>query len=152
MTLEIMPATLEHLDQVAGNARPEDVAELLASSGDDPAQVLKHGHRVSSLCLAGVVAGEAVCVVGVSPVCAAYGLGSPWMVGTTALDRHARKFARVSRPVVEEMNRVYPHLANFVDNRNDKAIRWLEWMGFKFYPPRPHGVLGLPFMLFERKS
>ena len=151
MELRFVPTTDEHAQFVAANCRPADREEFAAGSGEDPLTVLRYGVRVSTVLFTALVDGEAVCIFGVSPASMAYGIGCPWLVATPKMERYAKTIVRVSAPILEEMHKVFPHLVNFVDNRNVKAHRWLEWMGFKFYPPRPHGVSGLPFMMFERK-
>jgi hypothetical protein len=151
MELRFVPTTDEHAQFIASNCRQADREEFAAGSGEDPLTVIRYGMRVSVVLFTALVDGEPVCIFGASPASMAYGIGCPWMVATPRMERYAKTVVRVSGPILEEMHKVFPHLVNFVDNRNEKAHRWLEWMGFQFYPPRPHGVAGLPFMMFERK-
>lgn len=148
----MVPATEAHCVHVAAHARPADVAELQAGSGMTPAQVLEYGLRISALCYTALVDGEPVAVVGVTPLSVLAGKGCPWMVATSRVDRHARQLLEVSRPVVDLMAEQFPLLANFVDNRNVKAHRWLRWLGFHLHPPVPHGREGRLFRLFVRAS
>jgi hypothetical protein len=97
-----------------------------------------------------LVDGAPVCMFGVSPS-VLQGVGMPWMIGTTSLERHAMAFLRQCRPYLEEMSTEYVFLSNFVDVRNMTAIRWLKWLGFKLDKPQPTGPFGLPFHRFQMK-
>jgi hypothetical protein len=90
--------------------------------------------------------------MGVVPVSMATGIGSPWMLGTDALDHLSRPLARIARRYFDEVARVYPVLENQVDVRNTASIKLLKWLGCSFDEPRPYGAAGLPFMRFERRS
>lgn len=59
-------------------------------------------------------------------------------------------FAKHSRAYVEEMNRAYNYLENYVDVRNIVSIRWLKWCGFQMEEPEIHGVAQIPFIRFHR--
>ncbi len=59
-------------------------------------------------------------------------IGVPWMLGTNLMLRAARELIVEAPRWIEFMNAVYPVLSNFVDERNDTAIRWLTKMGFEF--------------------
>ena len=78
------------------------------------------------------------------------GVGVPWMVGTTALNRMRGQKAllRASRATIAGLSARYDVLANMVDARNGAAIRWLRWLGFDVLPPIPHGPDRLPFHPF----
>ena len=42
----------------------------------------------------------------------------------------------------------YAVLTNFVDARNEPAIKYLRWLGFRFGVATPWGSAGLPFHPF----
>lgn len=146
-----MDATAEHCQWVAAHARPEDVDELWAAGRTTPSQCLSLGLASGLLVHAGLVDGEPVCVFGVTPASLLSGVGCPWMVATPGVERVARRFAVLSRPVVDRMNAIFPMLVNFVDNRNVKAMRWLAWLGFEFGDQVQHGPDGRPFSPFWRR-
>ena len=90
---------------------------------------------------------------GVAPRDILGGVGSPWLLGTGDVERHAITFLRLNRQYVLRMLDIFPHLVNFVDARHTVAIRWLKWLGFKFAPgPVPYGMRGMPFYRFEMKK
>lgn len=148
MKVRIVPAKQEHLEAVAANARPEDRAEFIAASGCTPLQVLERGAALST-CWAGLVDDEPVCVFGVSPVSTLTGIGCPWMVATPAMERQPRALMRASRVVMDDFRSRYTWLTNFVDNRNQKAIDWLRWLGFSIGEPQPVGRDGALFRRFD---
>ena len=61
----------------------------------------------------------------------------------------------LTRPIkwLEEKNKEYPLLVNYVDARNKVAIRWLRFLGFTFIRKiEKYGVGRKPFYEFVRIS
>ncbi len=53
---------------------------------------------------------------------------------------------------LSDMGDSYKVLTNFVDTRNQDAIRWLKWMGFSFVKiHRNYGIAGESFWEFTKK-
>lgn len=152
MRVGIVPATMDHAMHVATHARPEDVAELWACSHATPLHAIKRGMRSSSMTFAGLIDDEPIAVFGVVPASLLTGIGCPWMVATPELERVHKTLLRCSRVGLAAMAEVYPHLVNFVDARNDKAIRWLRWLGFTIHAPITHGIERRPFHPFELRT
>lgn len=148
----IVPATADHVAALLTHIRPADVDEFIAASGQSPAEVLEHALRVSTRAWAGVVNDEVIGIFGVAPSSLIGGKGIPWLVGSTLIERNYRIFLRNSMPVVSEFLSLYPHLENFVDQRNHVAKSWLHWLGFKLEEPAPYGVQGLPFHRFHMEK
>lgn len=147
---EVYPATPELLEEIAGQARPADIAELWASAHVTPLEAIKRAAALSQETWVATCDGWPICAFGVVPVSASTGLGAPWMVGTKRIEWCARGFLRASRGVVEQMLWKWPRLVNYVDSRNRKAILWLQWLGFEIGPAVPWGAEGLPFHPFTR--
>lgn len=150
MKCALLPVTGKHVKHVAARMRPCDVAEIWASSRSLPRAALERGVRTSVLAWTGMVEREPVCIFGVSPASLLSGVGVPWMLATPRLLRAERPFLRLSRPTIEAMQALFPHLENRVDNRNVAAHRWLEWLGFTLEAPEPHGPDGVLFRRFWR--
>ncbi len=146
---KLVPVEPWHIDHVAKRIRPEDAAEIWASSHSLAKPAIARGVSTALVAWTGLVDGEPVCIFGASPFSLLTGGGTPWMLATPKLERVERIFIRLSRPVVQTMRDCFPLLVNYVDNRNVKAHRWLAWLGFKLEEPRPHGVEGLPFRRFS---
>lgn len=148
----IEPATTEHVLSLLPNVRKADIEEFIAASGQTPAQVLTQALRASTCAWAGIADGEVVNIFGVAPASLLGGKGIPWMVGSTLIDTHARVFLRRSRLALADMLALYPHLENYVDQRNHLAKAWLHWLGFRLEDPAPYGVQGLPFHRFHMEK
>lgn len=152
MRVEVVPATLEHVADLAPRVRAADAAEIWAAARLTPEAALALGVRVSTGAWVGLVDGEVVCMFGVSPRSLIGGTGVPWMLGSDLIERHQMTFLRRCRPVVAWMRELYPVLANHVDDRNEAAKRWLRWLGFELADPAPHGPDRLPFRRFEMRA
>ncbi len=149
MDVRVLLATADDIDAIVADARPADVAEVLAASGHSLHEVLVEGLEISSLAWTGLVDGTPVCMFGVAPAPGMDGVGVPWMIGTNAVESYATVFLRRNRDVLEQMKALFPVLINYVDERNTASIRWLRWMGFNIHPAEPYGVSGLPFCRFD---
>lgn len=99
---------------------------------------------------AGLADGEAMCIFGFCAATFTSDIACPWMIGAKGLEKHAKAFMKMSRPFIDRMNQRHKYLRNFVDARNEKAIKWLKVMGFRMFDPVPFGAAGLPFHPFER--
>lgn len=152
MKVALVDTTSRHVDAVASRMRRCDREEIWASSRSRPRASLARGVSTSVLCRTGLVDGRPACIFGVAPGSLLTGHGCPWMLAASGVDRASRPLARLSLPVVEAMNEVFPVLTNYVDARNLRTLRWLEWLGFTVFPAEPHGVDGLPFHRFERRA
>lgn len=150
MRIEVVPVTGKHIKRVAANMRPCDVAEIWGSNRWTPRQALEAGMRSAAMARTALVNGEPACIFGVTPASLLTGVGTPWMLATPKLHRIERAFVRLSRPVVDSMQALFPLLVNYVDNRNASTLRWLAWLGFELGEPEPYGPDGLPFRKFQR--
>lgn len=67
-----------------------------------------------------------------------------WVVCTTEVDKHPIKFLRFCKPFFKKW--VQWHVSNYVWMKNIKHIRWLTWLGAKFYKYKE--INGEPFQKF----
>lgn len=136
---------------LAACLRDSDRAELAAVGFDDPLPAIHGSVQVSTLCWTAMTeGGHVICIFGVSPYEGQ--TGSPWMLGTPLLDRHARVLVRVTRSYIDRMIQVYPHLLNFVHADNHTSVRWLRRLGFTLAEPQPYGTRGELFHQFEMRA
>lgn len=77
-------------------------------------------------------------------------VGHPWLCTTPAIERIKLTFLRCARIEVEMMLEARPHLVNYVDQRYDRAQRFLRALGFTLHDPEPYGPKGELFCKFER--
>ena len=150
MIAEIVPAQYWHITEISKNARAADIEELWAQARVTPEQALNRGFRFCRNARTGMIDGQPVCMFGVTPYSIIHGQGSPWMVGSTALDRLSvqKRLLEQSRIAVAEMWDGYSLLFNLVDDRNEAAKRWLQWLGFTLLDPIAYGPDRLPFRPF----
>jgi hypothetical protein len=141
-----------HLPAIAADMRLADRREVQASSGLDPLSSLRWSLDNSALAWTGWVDGEPVAIWGVASVGLLSTQGAPWLLGTTALERHQIPFLRRNKAFIACMRAQFATLANHVDNRNTLSMRWLRWLGFEIEEPKPYGVLQLPFRRFTMKG
>lgn len=59
-----------------------------------------------------------------------------WMLGSAGLKKISMSFLKGCKGEVDEMNRVYPHLFNIIDSRNELHLKWLSWLDFKIIGER----------------
>lgn len=111
---------------------------------------MRRGMKMSASATTGLFGGEPVAMFGVTPYSILHSMGTPWLVGSTALDRLSVQKALLvhSRRHVRSWRERYDLLFNTVDDRNEAAKRWLRWLGFTLLDPQPHGpdrVMFRPF-------
>jgi hypothetical protein len=146
--VEVVPATLEHVAEMAPRMRDADRAEVWASCGMTPEQALEVSMATSGEVWAALQDGRVVCIWGVGDAEGYPGVGVPWLLGTDAVREIRRTFLRECRRYVAGWMSRYEVLVNFTDDRNTLSHQWLRWLGFTIMEPEPHGVAGLPFRKF----
>jgi len=150
----VVPAHRDHIFHLANNMAKADVEEVAAAVGMGPYRALEDSLNRSAVAWTGLVDERPVCMFGVSPIDILGGVGSPWLLGTGEIRKHAKTFLKLNRVYVPKMLELFPHLINYVDARHEVAIRWLKWLGFRFDPePIPYGMWEMDFYRFwmERK-
>lgn len=136
-------------EALLANLRPADRDECDALVGPGQERVALAKSIADSLIVWVFTIDEQVAGIGgVTPISLLGGQGMPWMLGTSAIDRHPGAFIRLNRPYIARMLALCPHLVNVVDARNVRSIAWLKKMGFTVLPAQPMGVAGLPFHPF----
>lgn len=150
---EIRSAGVQDVNYIADNIREADRQELWAASHLTPFQALKISFLISrDIVFVGTADDVPVCMYGVKPPSMLGNKAVPWLIGTEDVPLHSREFLRRSREVVEEFSERFPYMENFVDARNEDAVRWLQWLGFSVYYPKPYGVEQLPFHRFSMEA
>ena len=147
----LVPAEPKHVEAMLGRIRQADIDEFAAGYCMTPEKGMRLGLKVSTHAWAGVWNGKVIGIAGLHPTSFIGDHANPWMVGTRDLERPelTREFLELSRSVLEYMVSIYPHLENWVDVRNRRAVRWLRWLGFTMHEPEPHGPYGMMFHRFE---
>jgi hypothetical protein len=151
---KVVPATSYHVLDLAYRLREADRREIKASSGLAPEEALTLSFMASRKSWAAVHNGRCEAIFGVAPWPLTPGLGSPWMLASEAFDQIPRAtVARQTAKFVSECEREFPLLANYVDARHTKSLRWLLWAGFQVDKlDMHHGAERRPFFRFSKVS
>lgn len=78
--------------------------------------------------------------------------GVAWLLSCEDLYKHTKEFVKQSPSWVSEMGKGYKYLYNFVDKRNWKSLKWLQYLGFE--PKQQFDKYGLsqyPFLLMVKE-
>jgi len=146
--LHFRPAVDADIDDLLRDLRPADRDEAEALFPGRVDWAIRESLRQSFLAWTAEDADGAVFIFGLVAASLLEGTGGPWMLGTTRTEAYPRELVRQARPYIARMLTVCPLLANYVDARNARAIRWLKRIGFTVLPPEPMGTAGLPFHPF----
>lgn len=92
------------------DVRQADIDELYAVSLMTTEDALLVGLRTATMAWSGFANGELVTMFGVSPASMIGGNGTPWLVGTSRIEKYQKTFLRHCRPVLQQMLAVYPRL------------------------------------------
>lgn len=137
---------------LAANLRPADLAECLAYGRGDVSAGIESSVARSPLCWTAFIDGELAAILGCGLVSMMGGVGSPWMLGTPVLDKHARVLVRATPEYIAKMLNAFPHLVNFVHTENKTSMRWLRRLGFTLRDAVPYGAKGELFHPFEMRA
>lgn len=154
MKLTVQTATADHVDVVAAYMRDLDRQELMASSGQSPRVALLESLRLSCHAWTAMADGEPIAMFGCAPMqVGSRSAGWAWLLGTDRIDDFRRDAWCLSVSVVEQMAQHYDALANYIDYRNIRSLRWLERLGFvPIEVDLEYGVERRPFILYARYS
>lgn len=151
--IEIRPATWDDIAPIVANIREDDRRECMAQTLLQPADALAFVMRSAVRAWVGLVDGQHACIFGVSrSSLSTLEWGTPWLIGTPLIERHERAFLRRNKAYISEFKTIFPKMENWVDMRNEKAVRWLAWLGFKIHDAEPHGPLGRLFHRFTLEA
>lgn len=150
--VNVRPVQDGDIEHLAARMRQADRDEIAACGRPDPVVALRRCVALSDLLWTATTNDEVACMFGVGPLSLLGGVGTPWMLGTDLITQHPGAFIRHSRPYIAVMLAAYPHLHNYVDARNTRAIRWLKRAGFTVASPVPYGPNKMPFHPFEMKA
>jgi hypothetical protein len=92
--------------------------------------MLWKSYKLSLICKSIFIDGKIAAIFGISGIL--YGdTGEPWMVVTPEVQKYPHKVAFRYRKELEEMQKMFPILEDWVDENNTKAIRMLSLMNFR---------------------
>lgn len=147
----VYKAVLEDVEFVGLNMRQSDVAELHDGVGAAPIPALIHALKASSKCWTIKMGDIPVAMFGVAPDPEVRGLGLAWYLATDIWDREGRRDMLTNSPrFIDMMQDGYEVIANFLDCRNPRSIKWLKSLGFSVGQTWSGTASGLPFVFMYR--
>jgi len=149
------PFETSYIDLLADNMCQADINEVFASNGVSPKTAVLSSVSCSNRLVCYFDGDQLLALGGVG--INENGSGSPWLLSTNYLNdwkrNNLRTFLKCSRSWIEHINDEYPHLENYVDERNTESITWLKHLGFYFPKTIPeYGYLKIPFIKFVKYS
>lgn len=149
--LDVIPSTAEHCANLAPNLRQSDIDEIQASHGIlDPLTALEKGMLASAQSWSILDGDDTIAMFGVCSESFLSSRGVVWMLARD-MKPHAKQLLSRAPQFISLLGAGYESIYNYVDARNDQAIRFLSHMGFDIHPPLPHGLAGLPFHKFNMR-
>ena len=151
----VRPAILADALQLAPKVRIADREEIRASNGSSPLEALvvpftyKKGR---SYTIIGTAKEGVIGMFGVAPTKdLEYGIA--WLLSSEDLFKHTKQFIKECPYWVSQMSEGYTYIYNWVDRRNWKSLKWLQFLGFEAKEEiKQYGVGKLPFLLMIKET
>lgn len=135
--VEIRPTMPGDSWLILANLRQPEVDEL-AALGVTSEQCMRYG-LIAGTAETVFIHGEAAGIFGLIDH-GSYQL--PWGVFTTVIDKYPIAFLRAARKWARDLDRTS---INYVDLRNERAVKWFAWLGFSVSEPIAFGIGDVPF-------
>ena len=151
----VRPAILADALQLAPKVRIADREEIRASDGKSPleALVIPFTYKKSrSYTIIGTAKEGVIGMFGVAPTKdPEYGIA--WLLSSEDLFKHTKQFIKECPYWVSQMSEGYTYIYNWVDRRNWKSLKWLQFLGFEAKEEiKQYGVGKLPFLLMIKET
>jgi hypothetical protein len=150
----VRPAKLEDSLQLAPKIRKGDRQEIMASDGASPLEALVIPFTQKNAKIYSIIGTKSEGVIGMfgSSPTKEKGYGVVWLLSSETLFKHTKQFIKECPKWVNDMSKGYKYVYNFVDERNWKSLKWLQFLGFE--PRRKIGDFGIgkmPFLLMMKE-
>ncbi len=131
MNYYIRPSKKTDCYELSLKLRKGDVQEVFSSSGSNPIQALMNAYIASHKhCYSVILDQEVVGMFGVNKINNTIGI--PWLMGSDYLTKYSKEFHELSIMYISTFMDEFELLYNYVDQRNQNAIKWLKSLGFVF--------------------
>ena len=151
----LRPAVLADALELAPKMRIADREEIKASHGKTPLESLVIPFtydRSRNYTIIGTASEGVIGMFGVSPTKdPEYGIA--WLLSSEDLFKHTKQFIKECPYWVAKMSKGYTYVYNWVDRRNWKSLKWLQFLGFE--PKEEIKQFGggkLPFLLMIKET
>jgi hypothetical protein len=151
----VRPAVLADVLELAPKMRTADREEIRASNGKSPleALVIPFTYKKSrNYTIVGTANEGVMGMFGVTPTKdSEYGVA--WLLSSEDLFKHTKQFIKECPYWVSQMSEGYTYIYNWVDRRNWKSLKWLQFLGFEPKEEmKNYGVGKLPFLLMIKET
>ena len=151
----VRPAILADAIQLAPKVRIADREEIRASNGSSPLEALVVPftyEKARSYTIIGTAKEGVIGMFGVAPTKdSEYGIA--WLLSSEDLFKHTKQFIKECPYWVSQMSKGYTYIYNWVDRRNWKSLKWLQFLGFEAKEEiKQYGVGKLPFLLMIKET
>ena len=136
---------ISEINYLVENLRQADYEEILAA-GHSNIYLNIYMSVDNSICYAAKADETLRCIFGVTKPMPD-GARVVWLLGTDTLDKHTRIFFFLFKFIADNWIKKYGTLFNHVHGKNKKSLRWLRYLGAKFYAPITAST-GEEFILF----
>ena len=150
----VRPATIKDAIQLAPKVRVADREEIRASNGISPLEALVTPFSIDKSKNYTIVGTFNEGVIGMFGACptkdTAYGVA--WLISSEDLFKHTKQFMKECPYWISQMGNGYEYLYNWIDRRNWKSMKWLQFLGFEPKDEmKQYGVGKLPFLLMVKE-
>jgi len=150
----VRKATLKDPPHLAPKLRVEDVIEIKSSHDVTPLEALMMPFSQKKHKTYSIIGDKEQGVIGMFGVVPSedkeYGVA--WLLSSAELLGHTKKFLKECPQWIEEMEKDYKYLFNYVHERNNISMRWLKYFGFKYICTSSYGVAGDNFHLMIKEK
>ena len=150
----VRKAELNDALELAPKMRIGDRKEIMASNGSTPLESLVIPFTQKGAKIYSIIGTKSEGVIGMfgSTPTNEKDYGVVWLLSSEHLFRHIKQFIKECPKWVAEMSEGYEYVYNFVDERNWKSLKWLQFLGFE--PKKKIGNFGvgkMPFLLMMKE-
>lgn len=152
MSLEFIPCTIEHIDDLLPRISQADLTEIDLSVGIPPRDALIESMKTSKHSWS-LMDESARClgVFGYACPLPDPEIGVPWLIASDELRGRRVELHKLGIAWVDTMKAQCPKLLfNYVHVDNKRAIHWLKRLGFSFEDPAPFGAKQALFHCFYK--
>lgn len=131
MSVEIVPAQLEHIALIAANLREEFPADV------DWLQALKDHIEASTEAFSGFIDSDIACIWGTRTQTILNDSVYFWLLTTKLVEERPFVFVRHSQIIARQLLKSYSKIIGWVAEDNAPSVKWLRWLGCELGPLSP---------------
>lgn len=136
----------EDVQHVADNLRPEEIAEVMATSGSSPFEAVRRSVDSSMECFGVWKEDQLLGMSGVRRATVLSSVGCPWLLTTNEMKKNPRILLHYGKMFTQKwIEEDFNTLVNFVDTRYKGSLRWAKHVGFTVDEAAPYGPYEMPF-------